>query len=439
MLLSILDVFPMKTELKKIILFFGDSLALALSLGATLLLGFGNSLSSTTLAEHVIAFAPLYIVWLLLNYVFELYDLINQRTPEDILLRILRAGLAHLLVAIAFFYVMPLGSLTPKTNLVIHVLGFAALMLILRLLIHRTARRQSLRVALLDPKNELTDIESELRSSPQIGLSNITRLISVPDLQQARQYDVLLYGHTALDSQGPAALHQLPAWTMSACQAYERFFNRIPLSHVTPRWAIEHLNRRPSMHYRILDVTMYRSIAALVLIATLPITVLAAVAIYIEDRGPIIFRQKRIGLRGQPIIIYKLRTMSAAASSKKAYWPSASARDSRITRVGTLLRKLHIDELPQMFNVIRGDLALIGPRAEAYDYYETFLREIPYYYIRHTIKPGFTGWAQVRYFYSHGVAETARKFEYDLYYIKNQSVWLDLSILLRTMYIILKH
>ena len=165
-----------------------------------------------------------------------------------------------------------------------------------------------------------------------------------------------------------------------------------------------------------------------------PIIAVAAAAIWIEDRGPIFFRQTRIGKNRVPFKILKLRSMSTRAEEGPKYTQQA---DPRVTRVGNFLRASRIDELPQVWNVLKGEMSLIGPRAEWDRLVEEYEREIPCYHFRHLVKPGITGWAQVNYPYGANLEDTRRKLEFDLYYIRHFSFLLDASIVLKTVHVML--
>jgi len=149
----------------------------------------------------------------------------------------------------------------------------------------------------------------------------------------------------------------------------------------------------------------------------------------------VIFRQERIGRVGRPFQVLKFRSMRTDAEKDGvARW--AQANDDRITRVGRFIRKTRIDELPQLFNVLRGDMSLVGPRPERPSFVEQLTAEIPFYAIRHSVKPGVTGWAQVRYSYGASLAESRRKLQFDLYYVKNHSLLLDLQIIMETVRVV---
>ncbi|WP_245606836.1 TIGR03013 family XrtA/PEP-CTERM system glycosyltransferase [Simplicispira psychrophila] len=176
--------------------------------------------------------------------------------------------------------------------------------------------------------------------------------------------------------------------------------------------------------------------AVILLVMALPVMAMTAALISIESSGPIFYRQARVGRNGRVFNVIKFRSMySDAEKDGTPRW--ASAGDSRITRVGKFIRKMRIDELPQLFCVLKGDMSLVGPRPERPYFVERLTLEIPYYAVRHSIKPGLTGWAQVRYHYGASVEDTEHKLQYDLYYVKNHSWFLDLVILFETVGVVL--
>lgn len=156
-----------------------------------------------------------------------------------------------------------------------------------------------------------------------------------------------------------------------------------------------------------------------------------ALAIYIDSPGPIFYVQERVGQGGRIFRAYKFRTMVPDAEKNGAVW--AQKNDPRVTRVGRILRKTHIDEFPQFINILKGEMSAVGPRPERPEFVEELAREIPFYRVRHAVKPGMAGWALVKYGYASSKEDTVIKLQYDLYYIKHWSVWLDLVILLKTV------
>ncbi len=183
---------------------------------------------------------------------------------------------------------------------------------------------------------------------------------------------------------------------------------------------------------RILDILL----SLILFTVTAPIIALTAIAILLETGAPIFYRQQRVGLRGKPFQVYKFRSMRTDAESDgRAVW--AKREDDRITRVGRIIRKFRIDELPQLINVLKGEMSFVGPRPERPEFVAELAQAIPYYDLRHHMKPGITGWAQVSYPYGSSIKDSREKLQFDLYYLKNYSVFLDINILLQTIQVIL--
>jgi sugar transferase (PEP-CTERM system associated) len=182
---------------------------------------------------------------------------------------------------------------------------------------------------------------------------------------------------------------------------------------------------------RFLDLV----ISAVGLVVLIPLFILVAALIRVDTPGPIFYRQTRVGLRGQPYLIWKFRSMRQDA--EKHGPRCAEMNDPRVSRVGRWLRKARIDELPQLINVLKGEMSLVGPRPERPVFVETLRTQIPYYDIRHTVRPGITGWAQVKFRYGASQEDSHMKLQYDLFYVKNLSFHFDLTILIRTIRVIL--
>ncbi|KQR88026.1 TIGR03013 family XrtA/PEP-CTERM system glycosyltransferase [Sphingomonas sp. Leaf343] len=217
----------------------------------------------------------------------------------------------------------------------------------------------------------------------------------------------------------------------------ERETGRIDLNSVNPSWLIfsdgfASGRALSSAAKRAFDIVA----SLLLLILTLPLVILTAVAIKLESRGPAFYRQNRVGLYNQSFEIVKLRSMRQDAEiAGQAVW--AAEQDPRITRVGRLIRKLRIDELPQTWTVLKGEMSFVGPRPERPQFVADLEQQVPYYAERHMVKPGITGWAQINYPYGASIDDARHKLEYDLYYAKNYSPFLDLLILLQTLRVVL--
>jgi sugar transferase (PEP-CTERM system associated) len=214
---------------------------------------------------------------------------------------------------------------------------------------------------------------------------------------------------------------------------FERRTGKIRLDILQPSWLYLSEGFRESTFRRVIKRWFDIAVVVFLMPVALPVMVLAALAILVESkgRGPILYKQVRIKEGGERFEILKFRSMTAGAERDGvARW--ASKNDARITRVGMVLRNVRLDELPQLFNVLRGDMSFVGPRPERPEFVARFDKNIPCYQERHRVKPGLTGWAQIRYPYGDSEADALEKLQYDLYYVKNNNIFLDLFILLQT-------
>jgi len=258
-----------------------------------------------------------------------------------------------------------------------------------------------------------------------------TRQLPEPQLD-GRRYDGVIADLSALPG---------PSWERFLAQCA---LSRLPVYHapralesLTGRVRIQNLSENPmgsllpSITYERLKYLMDAALILISLPVVIPLALLTALAIRIESPGPVLFSQERVGQGNRRFQIYKFRSMVAAPHAQDARF--AAENDSRVTRVGQVIRKLRIDEIPQFLNVLKGEMSLIGPRPEQHAFVEQFEHEIPFYAYRHVVRPGITGWAQVSQGYAADTDDTRVKIEYDFYYIKHCSLALDLLIVLRTI------
>jgi exopolysaccharide biosynthesis polyprenyl glycosylphosphotransferase len=220
---------------------------------------------------------------------------------------------------------------------------------------------------------------------------------------------------------------------------YEKLLRSVPIQHIDPAWALHALqdkpifNRLPAIGKRFLDLLLVFLVSPLILV----VIPLVALAVRLDSPGPAFYRQTRAGVAGKPFSIFKFRTMFVDAEKDgKAKW--AKSGDPRITRLGRFLRKARLDELPQLYNVLKGEMSIVGPRPERPEFIEMLEKEVPFYKTRLTVKPGITGWAQVHYDYGNSVEDALIKLQYDFYYIRYQSLALDIYIMFRTISVLLK-
>jgi sugar transferase (PEP-CTERM system associated) len=217
---------------------------------------------------------------------------------------------------------------------------------------------------------------------------------------------------------------------------FERVHGKVPIELLKVSWLIYGNGYRQGWLRTVVKRVFDLAASLILLTVTLPLMIVTTIAIALESGFPVIYRQERVGYEGKTFTVLKFRSMGHdAEQGGQARW--AVARDPRVTRVGRVIRKLRIDELPQLFNVLRGEMSFVGPRPERPEFVDLLTAQIPYYAVRHSVKPGLTGWAQVRYSYGATVEQSVRKLEYDLYYVKNHTLALDILVLLETVRVVM--
>jgi exopolysaccharide biosynthesis polyprenyl glycosylphosphotransferase len=246
-------------------------------------------------------------------------------------------------------------------------------------------------------------------------------VVTLPERRRAEVMPVLL------EARGRGILVE------DAVDVYERITGKLAIEALPPASLVFSKGFRVSRGPALLGRALSLAVATVALVVAAPLIGLLALAVKLDSRGPVFFRQDRIGLHGRRFPLVKFRTMRPVAAELSVW---VRDNEDRITRVGRVLRKFRLDELPQFWNVLRGDMNLVGPRPHPVVNYELFAREIPYYALRAAVRPGVTGWAQVRYGYANDLAEETEKMRYDLYYVKHLSVWLDLRILFDTVKVV---
>ncbi len=382
------------------------------------------------------------VLTLIIFYVLDLYDTkYSIPTPRTIGRFIIGAVMTSVVYAL-FFYLFPKFGISPKTNLVIFSIVFIGLTMVWRrTFFHLFAKTFARKIAFIGTDKEIEDLKTGLKEHRHIG-TNIGTFETFESYENSNLHADVLVVAKVIGIQNTHKIAKIKTPVMTTLGAFEEMFAKTPLSLISPEEGFLMASRNDEGGWYFLYRGFEIFIASLVLIITSPLSIIAIVSRLIEDGSPIFIRQKRIGKNGTIFTLYKFRSMKAlapdgSAEISGAQW--AEKQDPRITPVGKILRKTHIDEIPQMWNIICGDLALVGPRAERPEFVEKLEKEIPYYNIRHSVKPGFTGWAQIKYRYARTVDDSREKLEYDLYYLRYKNPLLDLGILTKTIQIIFTH
>jgi sugar transferase (PEP-CTERM system associated) len=216
---------------------------------------------------------------------------------------------------------------------------------------------------------------------------------------------------------------------------FERVTGQVHLDMLRPSWLIFGGRERNTRLKDFFRDMVHRSMALVGLVVSLPIAALTAILIKLDSTGPVFYRQERVGKNGKPFVVIKFRSMKTDAEKDGPVW--ATDDDDRVTRVGKIIRQIRVDEIPQFWSILKGEMSFVGPRPERQHFISTLAEEVPFYEHRHLVTPGLTGWAQIKYPYGASVEDARQKLQYDLYYIKNQSLTLDMIIVFETIKIVL--
>ncbi len=386
-------------------------------------------------AKHILPFSILVILWMFLNYMFGLYDRIGAISAQKLFNTLSAVSVLFAVFGIIMFYFLPfVFELTPKVTLLLFIFTLFVINFFWRLYMPRIMKF-TLPKALLVGDNENIagfDIVNVVPSniSPNIilgairGMSEGKVLIrfSDPNIKSIlpKLHTLMLGGVTFIDLD--SVLEE-----QNGC---------VDLDHVDELWFLKHTNKISNRLFlfgkRFVDI-LFALLLVPVFIIVFPFVWLA---IKIEDGGDVLFKQLRYGFRGKPFYIYKFRTMTGIDTQS-----DVKKTKHKVTKTGAFLRQTRIDELPQIWNILKGDLSFIGPRPEIVSLAKEYERRIPFYSVRHMIRPGLTGWAQVTHMrdphHKIDIDATKEKLGYDLFYIKNLSMFLELKIILKTIRVVL--
>lgn len=437
-----------------IVLLLGDLLFFTGALWITLFLRHLELPSMDAFYNHLIPFSFLFLVWILVFAIAGLYAKQTTILKSKLTEVILRAQATNIGIAAIFFFFIPYFGITPKTTLFIYMGISLVFIYIWRVYLFSQFRSRRKNAALIiGSGKEVDELISEINRDGKYPLRFVA-LVDIdtvdPLLLEKEIFGIIereKVSVVVVDTNHANVLPLLPIlYDLSLLQVklsvidlgnmYEDIFDRVPLSFLRHTWLLENISASPKPVYDFLKRVMDIVLALLGGVLSLIFYPFVILAIKLEDGGPIFIFQERIGRNNKVINIVKFRTMSGSDSGD-AVLKSRHA----VTRVGKVLRNFRIDELPQLSNVLFGDLSLVGPRPEFPALVSAYNEEVPYYNVRHVIKPGLTGWAQVRHKEDphHGtdVEATKDKISYDLHYLKERSFLLDIYIVLQTIKIVI--
>ena len=403
---------------------------------------------------------PLLVVsWWALAWLNDLYDVRSSTHPVLSTFRIFTVILLSIGIYLFVFFLTPNPNSLPRLFFLYHLLLVMPMMIFWRWLYAVMFRifpmphkvlivggdiRASVIARVLERAPEINYqvvgyVEDHHQVQEAAAISNLIHLGNIADLPRLASKlsinEVVIAVEREIDKNILQTLidcHGRGVQISNMPDLYEKLQNRIPVEHIDPLWVLTVMERLPNRMQlftkRLMDLGL-GFLGLLVLVSCLPVI---ALAIRLDSPGPVFYRQKRSGRSGRHFSIFKFRTMTIDAEQDGvARWATSS--DVRITRVGRILRKTRLDELPQVINILRGEMSVVGPRPERPEFVEELQQEIPYYRTRLMVKPGLTGWAQVHYDYGNSVEDALIKLHYDFYYLRYWSIWLDLYTIFRTV------
>ncbi|MEI6873644.1 MAG: sugar transferase [Spirochaetota bacterium] len=411
-----------------------------------------------TIADHLRHFNLIFVGWILVFYTSGMYRL---ELPFDDLAFVRKLGIGALVAGLgsaAYFYLIPDTGIEPKTVLALFVIVYSALFWAWRFAYGRTRRRQRQRIGVgfIGFNDDAREMAKELADRKSLGYDVRFAYDENTGAEGAGLplfHESFLIRHFVEDSDSdllviagdrelsPALCRDLYGLLdrrvrfMRLPDFYELILRRVPIGTINETWFLENIDLKAKLTYEWIKRGIDLVLAAVILVVTSPIWVLTAVAIRLGSPGPVFFTQTRLGRFSNLFTMIKFRTMRVEGNDHSP----TDRDDSRITGVGSFLRATRIDELPQMLNILKGEMSFIGPRPERPDLAVELERAIPYYKQRHLIPPGITGWDQVSgEYHSPSVEDTNKKLQYDLYYLKNMAFFLDVSIFFKTIMTVLR-
>ncbi|MBH41737.1 MAG: hypothetical protein CL685_03415 [Candidatus Magasanikbacteria bacterium] len=456
-----------ESRLRQIVLVLGDLSSYVIGFWLALAIRHFTIPNLDTIIRHVPLFGFMMGTWLVVNYINGLYDLTKITDKKILYRRILETSIIALLVGVVFFYIIPNQAITPKRILVLTAVFGYSVSTILRVIIFKYIGITKLTVncMFVGVCKETVELVKKIETQKEKGY--IVKAIIDPEkvLDKAEYPGIAIYH--SVSAVRPAItnhqinvvivnteiqknedimreLYELLFWPVHITQLpvfYESITGRISPSTFSESWFLQHLSDIHKPVYEklrvIVDYVAAIIIGAIFLALLLPVSL----AIKLTSKGPIFFIQERVGKFGRKFKLYKFRSMYVLGpdgSAEENGYQFAKKNDVRITSIGRLLRKTRIDELPQVINLWKHDVTLIGPRPERPQIVEELTRRMSYYPLRHVVRPGLTGWAVLHQHYADSHEKSLKKLQFDLFYIKNKSFLLDISIILKTVNIIFR-
>ncbi|MEK7564218.1 MAG: exopolysaccharide biosynthesis polyprenyl glycosylphosphotransferase [Patescibacteria group bacterium] len=426
-------------QFKMFFLFLADLGAALFALCLMILVRYGTDNFTDRLSVHLIPFSFVIILFILTFYIFNLYSFRFNKNTTEFTNSFIKSLLISFVVSVLVFYIFGnVFQLTPKTNLLLFTIIFGIIDFYLRIMIKRlfTKNKINRKVVVISGENELVDellqnqninyeiihrtnifnLDEIIKMNPDVVAIDINQLTELEKVYKVIKKDISIY---------------------SINNFYEEVFQKVPTQKIEKSEIIEYISKNKTI-FNFIKRSVDIVLSIILLIVFSPLFIIITILIKLTSKGPVLIKQKRTTKNGEAFILYKFRSMIAIGQDGQSekngpVWTPNNKEDPRITPVGRIIRQTHLDEIPQIVNILRGEISFVGPRPERPEFIELLKKDILYYDLRHSIQAGLTGWAQVNYKYGSSVDDTKEKLKYDFYYIKNRNIFFDFLIILKTV------
>jgi len=431
----------MIVKIKQAVLVVGDIILMYGALALALLIRYGT-INQFLIDAHLGPFTVVFVLWVAICYIVGLYDLTGIKSKIHVIEQGVTTVGSGTVLAIVLFYLIPYFSISPKRNLALFALLFLFLLIGWRLLFMRISRAPQRRVLIMGSGTDVETFETFLLHAPQLGYKVVFQIKQLENATPQSIRDIIKenQANTVVITRDVEKIANLydelldhlrhGVEIVDITSAYETLLKKVPVAQLKEFWVLTNFSRKRGV-YETVKRPLEFVIALALFVILLPLLIIIWALVKLSSQGPGIYTQVRVGKNETRFSIFKFRTMRVDAEKNGVAW--ARPDDPRVTMLGRFLRFSHLDELPQLWNIIRGDISFVGPRPERPEFIQGLKEKIPYYDVRHIIKPGVTGWAQVNFRYGSSIEDAQEKLQYDLYYAKHRSLTLDFLILLKTL------
>ncbi len=417
------------------LIFVIDVVIAFVALLSMVVIRYGTNSLNTQIHLHLIPFTTVTVLFTLVFYIFNLYSSRFNRNITEFTNSFIKSLVISFVLSVFIFYIFgTFFKLTPKTNLILFtgifgIIDFYARLHIKRYFINKGWDRKIVLIG-----NTESSLAKELKQNQNIGYKIIKEQnnLNPGEILQLAPDAVVVDTKSINKTEEMYDINKQGIQIYTLNNFYEEVFQKIPIDKIDMGEVLNYISNNKAI-FNFIKRSFDIIFSTLLLVILSPALLITFLIIKATSKGPGLFPHTRISLNDTEFTIYKFRSMHLDAEKNGAVWTENTNTDPRITPFGRFIRKTHLDELPQLFNILKGDISFVGPRPERPEFVTSLRKDILYYDLRHSVKAGLTGWAQVNYKYGASVEDAREKLKYDFYYMKNRSIFFDFLIILKTI------